>query len=29
MVPDEVVKTALNLIETFGYSPDDLSIDAR
>ena len=29
MVPDEVVKTALKLIETFGYSQDDLGIDAR
>jgi predicted type IV restriction endonuclease len=29
MIPDEVVKTALKLIETFGYSQDDLSIDAR
>ena len=29
MKPDEVVKTAHKLIETFGYSQDDLSIDAR
>ena len=27
--PDEVAKTALKLIEAFGYSQDDLSIDAR
>ena len=27
--PDEVAKTAHKLIETFGYSQDDLSIDAR
>jgi hypothetical protein len=27
--PDEVVKTAHKLIEAFGYSQDDLSIDAR
>jgi hypothetical protein len=29
MNPDEVAKTAHKLIETFGYSQDDLSIDAR
>ena len=29
MNPDEVAKTANKLIETFGYSQDDLSIDAR
>ncbi len=29
MIPDEVAKTALKLIEAFGYSQDDLSIDAR
>jgi hypothetical protein len=29
MNPDEVAKTALKLIEAFGYSQDDLSIDAR
>ncbi len=29
MFPDEVAKTAHKLIEAFGYSPDDLSIDAR
>ncbi len=29
MNPDEVVKTAHKLIEAFGYSRDDLSIDAR
>jgi predicted type IV restriction endonuclease len=29
MIPDEVAKTAIKLIEAFGYSPDDLSIDAR
>ena len=29
IVPDEVVKTAIKLIEAFGYSQDDLSIDAR
>jgi hypothetical protein len=27
--PDEVAKTAYKLIEAFGYSQDDLSIDAR
>ncbi|MGB9440348.1 MAG: hypothetical protein WCB15_20550, partial [Desulfobacterales bacterium] len=27
--PDEVAKTAHKLIEAFGYSQDDLSIDAR
>ena len=27
--PDEVVKTAYKLVETFGYDDDDLSIDAR
>ncbi len=29
MIPDEVAQTAHKLIEAFGYSPDDLSIDAR
>jgi hypothetical protein len=29
MTPDEVVKTAQKLLEEFGYSRDDLSIDAR
>jgi hypothetical protein len=29
MNPDEVAKTAHKLIEAFGYSQDDLSIDAR
>ena len=29
MIPDEVAKTALKLIEAFGYGQDDLSIDAR
>jgi hypothetical protein len=29
MNPDEVAKTALKLIEAFGYDQDDLSIDAR
>jgi hypothetical protein len=29
MNPDEVAKTAIKLIEAFGYSQDDLSIDAR
>ncbi len=29
MIPDEVAKTAHKLIEAFGYSQDDLSIDAR
>ena len=29
MNPDEVAKTANKLIEAFGYSQDDLSIDAR
>ncbi len=29
MHPDEVAKTAHKLIEAFGYSQDDLSIDAR
>ena len=29
IAPDEVVKTAIKLVEAFGYSQDDLSIDAR
>jgi len=29
MTPDQVVKTAQKLIEEFGYSHDDLSIDAQ
>jgi hypothetical protein len=29
MNPDEVAKTAHKLIVAFGYSQDDLSIDAR